>query len=393
MQENVQSNYQKLEGLMRFTIISLAILFSSTAFGQNAQCTKRLTDAEEAFDQGRLQDVLSLLNKDDRAVKDCFSTFLQDEKIRAEKLLTKAYLFTDNPAEAEKSLVDLLHEDKEHQLAREDPAELHHLYSQFKTEPIIRLGVRFGVNKSLPIVIQEFTTFQDGNKKYNGDGVNTGLGIGFNVEALAERHIKNGIEVGLGVQFRIASFEVEGDLLQQDPASAGDLIYKVKNQSSMIRFPLLVRYNLNYDKKNSDGVRLKANWYAIAGGSFDYIATAKYVSTDRTGGTAFTLNDESGNLLGIGPAAVDQVARTNASIFGGLGVKLRMGREQVDFITFEVRYDNSLFNYVDPSNRYANKDVLLDIGHVEDDLALNTISFTVGYTRSFYKPSKRKQYR
>ncbi len=379
---------------MRLTLIGLAFLCSCVlTYGQTAQCTKRLADAEEAFDQGRLQDVLRLLDKNDNNAKDCFQSFTVDEKIRAEKLLTKAFIFTDNPSEAEKSLVDLLREDKEHQLAKNDPSELHHLYSQFKTEPIFRIGIRIGANKSLPVVLQEFTTFQEGEKLYNQKGNSTGLGIGFNAEALVERHIKNGIEVGLGLQYRIANYEVEGDLLQQDPALAGDLIYKVKNQSQMLRVPLLVRYNLNYDKKNEEGIRLKKMWYAFAGGSFDYVVSAKYVNTDRTGGTAFTLPDDNAKLLGVGSSGVDQVAITNGSIFGGIGVKFRMGREQVDFLTFELRYDNSLFNYIDPANRFANKDVLLDIGHVEDDLALNTISFTVGYTYSVYNPTKRKQYR
>lgn len=379
---------------MRLTLISIAVLCSyAVAFGQTAQCTKRLADAEEAFDQGRLQDVLRLLNKDDDGAKDCFQSFTVDEKIRAEKLLTKAFIFTDNPSEAEKSLVDLLREDKEHQLAKNDPSELHHLYSQFKTEPIFRVGIRVGVNKSLPTILQTFNTLPVGDKVYNEKGVNTGLGIGFSAEVLVERHIKSGIEVGMGLQYRIANYEVEGDIIQQNPEDAGDLIYKAKNQSSMIRVPLLVRYNFNYDKKNSEGIRLKKMWYVFAGGSFDYVANAKYVTTDRTGGTAFTLPDENSSLLGVGPNSVDQVARTNGSIFGGVGLKLRMGREQVDFLTFELRYDNSLFNYVDPNNRFANDDVAYDIGHVEDDLALNTISFTVGYTRSIYNPQKRKQSR
>ena len=148
--------------------------------------------------RGRLQDVLRLLDKDDRNARNCFQSFTVDEKIRAEKLLTKAFIFTDNPSEAEKSLVDLLREDKEHQLAKNDPSELHHLYSQFKTEPIFRVGIRIGANKSLPTILQTFKTLTIGDKVYNEKGVNTGLGIGFNAEALVERHIKNGIEVGFG---------------------------------------------------------------------------------------------------------------------------------------------------------------------------------------------------
>lgn len=376
---------------MRIALICL-LLFSLilTVDAQTVQCTRNLNDAEEAFDQGRLEDVLRILNKDNGTAKDCYNNFTQDEIIRAEKLLTKAYIFTDNPAAAEKSLLDLLKEDKEHQLAKDDPAELHHLYDQYKTEPIFRVGLRLGVNKSLPIIIQEFNslTYDGSSKKYNEDGATTGLGIGVSLEALAERHLAKGIEVGLGLQYRIANYEVEGDIFSE----AGALIYKIKNQSSMIRVPLLFRYSFNYDKKDANGLRITKLPYFFLGGSFDYVSQAKYVNTDRTGGTAFTLN-ENQELIAVGPDRVNQVARTNASVFAGIGLKMRMGREQVNFLTFELRYDNALFNYINPDHRYANEDVNYDIGHVEDDLALNMITFSIGYTHSFYKPTKRKQYR
>lgn len=367
---------------MRLTLICFILLCVSTkVFAQTAQCSRRLADAEEAFDQGRLQDVLEGLDKDG-AAKDCFAVFTIDERIRAEKLLTKAYIFTDNPTEAEKSLVDLLRVDKEHQLAKNDPAELHHLYSQFKTEPIFRIGFRGGVNKSFITVLQNFGNTQV-PKTYNGGG-DSGIGTGFNVEALIERHIKNGIEVGLGLQYRTASYDFEADFIPDEP----NFFISGKNKSTMLRVPLLVRYNFNYDKKTIDGIRLNKMWYVFAGGSFDYVLNAEYLTTDRTGGTAFTLNAPRNSLTDF-----NQVAQTNGSIFGGAGLKIRFGRAKVDFITFEARYDNSLFNYIDPANRYANKDLNIDIGFVEDDLTINTVSFTVGYTRSFYKPSKRKEYR
>ncbi|MEQ9401942.1 MAG: outer membrane beta-barrel protein [Cyclobacteriaceae bacterium] len=356
------------------------------SFAQTTACTRRLVLAEEAFDQGRLQDVLDALGKEKKDARDCFSNFTTEERIRAEKLLTKVYIFTDNVPEAESALIDLLHVDKEHQLAKDDPSELHFLYSQFKTEPIFRVAARLSANKSMPVIIQPFNTFQGGSKKYNGaDGADTGLGIGFSGEILVERHIKNGIEVGIGAQYRIASYEVEGNLLND---TEKQLFYKVKNQSNMLRIPVLGRYNFNYDKKDAEGLRLKKMFYVFGGASFDIVTSAKYINTDRTGGTAFTLNDNN-DLTG----EFDQVASTNASIFGGVGLRMRMGREQVDFLSFEIRYDNSLFNYIKSENRYANKSVNFDIGHVEDDLALNTISISVGYTRSIYKPSKRKQYR
>lgn len=363
-------------------LLAIACLLGlvGTSIAQNSACSARLTRAEEAFDQGRLQDVLNELNKDDRGARQCFGEFSIDERIRAEKLLTKVYLFMDNQPEAENSLIDLLKVDKEHQLAKNDPSELHFLYSQYKTEPIFRIGLRAGVNHGFTTRLQSHNTFQGTNKDYNPDG----LSIGINVEALVERHIKSGIEVGAGVQFRAAQYKVKGNLLIDSKL----LNYDIANQSTMLRFPLLVRYNFNYDKKNAEGIRLNKMFYVFAGGSFDYVLNATYLNSARNGGTAFTLTDEDGSLTDI-----NQVTGTNASIFGGIGVKLRFGRSKVDFLILEARYDNGLFNYIDPDNRYANPELNFSTTHVEDDLTLNTVTFTVGYTKSFYNPKKRKQYR
>ncbi len=366
-------------------ILAWSLIIGSVYVGgaQTAVCTQQLVKAEEAFDQGRLLDVLEILDKSTGTSRDCFVFFSKTQKIQAEKLLTKTYIFADNVPAAENSLVDLLREENEHQLTKNDPSELHFLYSQFKTEPAFRIGMRVSLNKSLPVVLQSFNSFQVGEKKYNQQGEETNLGIGLSCEALVEKHLAKGIEVGIGPQLRLASYEVEGNLLEKQNL----LFYKVKNQSTMLRLPLLVRYNLNYDEKNSEEVRISSLPYAFLGVSFDYVIAANYVVTSRTGGTAFSLN--ANNSL----TKFDQVARTNTSIFGGVGIKLRTGRAQVNFLTFEVRYNNALFNYINPANRFVNKDINFDIGHVEDDLILNTISISAGYTFSVYNLKKRKQYR
>lgn len=356
--------------------------FAMVTMAQSAaQCTRSLVEAEQAFEQGRL---LFILDESRNArFFECLNggAFSKEEEIRAQKLLTKAYLFTDNEEMAEKKLVALLIADKEHQLSPEDPAELHFLYSKFKTEPVIRVAFRGAFNKSMITPIQNFNTFQSASKSYNenGDG---GLGTGIALELMAEKHIANGIEVGVGAQYRVANYEVDGQLIEEQ------LTYLVKNSSTMLRIPLLVRYNFGYGEVDSDNNRKKFIPYVFLGGSFDYVLNAKYLDTSRTGGTAFTLTDLNGNLTDF-----DQVAKTNASIFGGVGFKLRVGRALVDFFTLELRYDNSLFNYINPDNRWENQDVIFGIGHVEDDLTINTVSISAGYTRSFYIPRKRKQFR
>ncbi|SNS68714.1 hypothetical protein SAMN05421640_0852 [Ekhidna lutea] len=373
---------------MKKHLIAIVLTVSGLwVFAQSSsQCARALAQAELAFEQGRLTDIINIYNNDRSGFTRCLDggVFSIDERIRAYKLLTKAYLFQDNEKMAEEMFVKLLGVDKEHQLAAEDPAELYLLKAKFKTEPILRVAIRAGVNKSMPQVFpgQKFNTFQTGNKRYNENGGDTGFGVGFWAEALAERHITKGIEVAGGLQYRIATYEVEGDIIESV------LTYVAKNTSNMLRFPLMARYSLNYDKKDEDNNRIGFLPYVFLGGSYDLTLKAKYVDTRRTGGTAYTLPDGSEDLKSEG-----QAASSNLSITGGIGARMRVGRAKVDFFSIEVRYDNSLFNYIDPNNRFAINDVAYGIGHVEDDLTLNAVSFSLGYTKSLYLPRKRKQYR
>ncbi|WP_462249977.1 outer membrane beta-barrel protein [Ekhidna sp.] len=364
--------------------IGLSICSLWSVAQTSSQCARNLAEAELAFEQGRLSDIINTYNNSSSGFTKCLNDgiFSVDEEIRAYKLLTKAYLFQDDEAKAEEMFVNLLKVDKEHQLAAEDPAELYLLRDKFKTEPILRVAVRGGFNKSLPKVIQNFNTFQSGDKRYNEKGNDTGFGIGFWGEILAERHITKGIEVAAGVQYRIATYEIEGEMIQND------LNYVAKNTSNMLRFPLLVRYSLNYDKKDGDGNRVGLLPYVFVGGSFDLTLSAKYVDARRTGGTAYTLPVGSDDLK-----AESQVRTSNISLMAGIGTRFRVGRAKVDFFSLELRYDNALLNYINPDNRWANEDLNYGIGHVEDDLTLNTLSISFGYTRSLYIPRKRKQYR
>lgn len=361
--------------------ISLLLLFLAVLVqvkGQSAaQCTRSLIEAELAFDQGRL---LTIVDGKIAQFQRCLNNgvFSKEEQIRAYKLLTKTYIFLDREAEAEENLIMLLKVDKEHNLAKDDPSELYFLYEKFKTEPIFRIGARAGVNSSSPFILETFNT-SNSEKRYNGE-TDLGLGIGFWFEVLLEKHLGNGIEVASGPQFQIANYKVQ--------SSFSGARYNVQNRSTMLRLPVIGRYNYGYDKKDTDNNRAKIIPYAFLGASFDYLLSADYVNTDRVGGNPYTLPSED-DVASLSDR--DQTRETNISLIAGLGVKYRV--QKVHFFTIELRYNNSLFNYINSENRYKNDVVWTNVGFVEDDLTINTLAFSVGYTRSLYKPRKRKQYR
>lgn len=346
-------------------------------------CTQSLNQAEDDYEAGRLLGIPGQL-------ENCLMSeaFSKEEEIRAKKLLTLVYIFTDQEAKAEIALIKLLKADPEHRLNPQvDPAELFFLYNQYRVKPIFRLSLKVGANSSYPQIIQDYGTQHterfpafyngrtaDGETSYAvGDEqfeATNGLGIGYWADLMVERHLKNGLELGFGGQFRISNYNV--DVFQHQGLSTS-----LTNQQVYLRAPLLARYTFGYDNRDKNILP-----YLFAGGSFDYLLSANYSEATRVGGISFTLGDN--DLI-----AVNQVNQINYSLFGGVGIKLRL---KTHFLTFEARYDNSRLNYINGEERMTNQESTFDLAFQESDLSLNFISFSVGYTRSIYSPKKLKEY-
>ena len=356
---------------MKKVLLLLALII--TAYSTHAQsCTQKLVQAERDYEGGRLANIPDLIGECFRNEKG--GGFSKEERIRAHRLLTLVYIFTDNEPAADKSLINLLKADPEHLLdERVDPAELVILYKKFQTKPIFRIGFRAGANGSFINVLDRFTTANANatveNKFYNGTGEGDGTaGIGFWGELTYERHLRKGFEIVGGLQIRRSKYDV--DSFGNDRQNFNST---VRNAQTYLRLPVYLRFTHRYNRRN--GVKP----YAILGASVDYLVSAKYTEASRRGGTPFTLsgNDDL--------KAFDQVNDINYSLTAGLGVKLPV---KTHFLTFEVRYDKSLLNYINAENRFANQSIAFDLAHVEDNLTLDFLSISAGYTLSIYHPKR-----
>lgn len=364
--------------MKRFLIL---IVIFGAVYSLKAQqtCTQRLNQAEDDYEAGRLLRIPEQINS-------CLEIggFTEEEEIRARKLLTLVYIFTDKEGLAEGALVQLLKADPEHILdPRTDPAELFFLYKQFRVDPIFRLAVRGGLNSSSPQVIREFSTNDNpkfyngkttvGEKEYEVDGTNyaaiSGMGIGFWGELLIERHLFKGIEAAVGPQFRITKYHVE------DPGDNLAIVSIWTNQQVYLRAPLLVRYTFNYQRRDK-----RILPYLFAGASGDYLLAARYLEAKREKGSPYVMPESDGDLK-----ASEQVNLFNYSYFGGVGAKVRLATH---FLTIEARFDSNRMNYINGENRLSNPAATIDAGIAEDDLSLNAISISIGYTCSIYSPRK-----
>ena len=378
-------------------VAAFFLLFFLTFFVSAQTWTQKLLIAERDYDAGRLVNIVDNISGGfEKSLGE--NGYTREEKIRALKLITKVYIFMDNEPKSDEYMIKLLRADKEHDLdPKVDPAELYDLYRKFRSQPIFRIGLRVGVNKSYPNIINTFGTGNTGivSKIYNGVGespneasVNGGSGTGFFINAMAERYLDWGLEVGLGLEFRNSQYSVDnyityGDSLQvngiSEIAQFAVLSTMVTHQQSFFRVPLLLRYNFKYDSDNSFVP------YIAAGASYDYLLDAKYLEGNRTGGTEYKFDSD------LSLKDLDLIAKNNFSVFACLGLKMRV---KTHFLTLEAKFNKALLNYINPNNRWSNNPLsTYDLAFVEDDFSLDMLSFSFGYTYSIYNPQKLKEFK
>ncbi len=384
-------------GAFEIRLVAAFFLLFSTFFVSAQTWTQKLLIAERDYDAGRLVNIVDNISGGfEKSLGE--KGYTREEKIRALKLITKVYIFMDNEPKSDEYMIKLLRADKEHNLdPKVDPAELYDLYRKFRSQPIFRIGLRVGVNKSYPNIINTFGTGNTGivSKIYNGVGespneasVNGGSGTGFFINAMAERYLDWGLEVGLGLEFRNSQYSVDnyityGDSLQvngiAEIAQFAVLSTMVTHQQSFFRVPLLLRYNFKYDSDNSFVP------YIAAGASYDYLLDAKYLDGNRTGGTEYKFDSD------LSLKDLDLIAKNNFSVFACLGLKMRV---KTHFLTLEAKFNKALLNYINPNNRWSNNPLsTYDLAFVEDDFSLDMLSFSFGYTYSIYNPQKLKEFK
>lgn len=348
--------------------------FLTCLLGVNAQqtCTQRLNQAEDDYAAGRLLDIPS-------ALEGCLGIgFSKEEEVRARKLLTLVYIFTDQQSKADAALINLLRADPEHRLdPREDPVELFFLYDQFRVAPIFRIGVKAGVNLTNVNVIQSYSTHNGlaQNKFYNGKeagGIGefqSVQGTGFNFEATIERYFDKGIEVISGVQWRVSKYNLDVETIDESfrlkTAAAHEQMY--------LRVPLIFRYNYGYS--NRDQVFIP---YGFLGVGYDYLLQSTYSNGERSPGAIY-------NTTGIDTRSAGITNKHGISLIGGLGTKIRI---KTHFLTVEAQYNNSRIAYTNDANLYQNQESIFDLGFVEDLVSIDLFMFSVGWTQSIYSPKK-----
>ncbi|UII25236.1 outer membrane beta-barrel protein [Fulvivirga maritima] len=344
--------------VVRFCILFVFCL--PCIFSQAQSCTDVLNMARENFDAGHFYVIPDLLEP-------CLKSGLKrNQRIEAYYLLSRTYLFLDQPEKAEESYLHLLKEDPEYALnEEEDPIDLVYLSKKFITTPIFTFYAGAGVNLTSVNVLSNYGMDNTGNSQEEYSN-----GFGIQVKVGTELNINDFLSVGLEPSFYTRSYSYENTLFVVDNQDY------TENQIGF-QVPVFLKYRRKFDKVTP---------YAYAGWGIDLLTNAnaqiRYNDRDLSTQSEYPVTGPELNINNLRN-------RVNSFILFGIGANYRIG---YDYVFFDIRYSGILRNIVKEENRYNNLPFNYTYSYIDDDKRLNNYAISVGYVWPLYKPRKIKKH-
>ena len=339
---------------LKFFLLLLSSSFSLVSIAQETNtCAENLRNAQTLFDNGQVEQVPAML-------EGCLRLgFKQEEELSAYKLIIQTFLFQDRSAEADSAMLSFLRKYPEYQLSPTDHSSFVHLYNNFNVRPVVQMVVRLGTN--IP-----FVTFVDpetmGVTLGEWDYSSKALNLYGSVEA--KFALTSRLELNVEGGYSQLSFTTSEIFFDNGTVNYSEVQHRLE-------LPVTATFNIISFGKFTAYAR------AGAGPAFILAATAKDVS--YTSGKIPFADRES-------PEVDRNDCRIKMDIIGqaGGGVKLKIPK---GYLNLEIRTNLGVYNQV--KNRTGSAEVLTGYNYKDDDFNLNSVNFSFGYTKIFYKPTKR----
>lgn len=356
--------------MTRILIVIALVLAAGVVHGQQ-NCAQTLRLASSSYDQGRLHELPGLL-------KGCLTSsngFSNAEKVTAYKLLVLSYIYLEEPAKADSTMIELLNTDHFFEPNQSvDPAEFIGLYNTFRTKPIFSIGVKFGVNLTLPSVISNYYT---GNNAAGKGTYSPSIGIqgGLSFEKKLFQRSKNDFlkrfTFAPEVLYVARSFSYSNTVFTTDnpQVTSGITPNDYTESQTWIGINPLLQYQLRKDSR--------FNPYVMLGPGIDLLIGNSVLATTTRGTTGSVASGPSIDVK-------NSYQQVIYSVIAGAGAKYKIGGL---FATFELRYQHGLVNAINPARR-TNSEFTFDYGGQFNDYSLNNLSVMGGVSVPIFKPQK-----
>jgi hypothetical protein len=342
--------------MLRIFILTSVVFFSFENVFSQSNCAQILKKAQTTFDQGRIDEIPTLLEP---CLKEGFN---KEETIAAYKLLTLTYLYQNEQAQAESYMIDFLRLNPEYKINPViDPNEFINLYNSMRTRPVFLFGIMGGGNVSHINAVRNFSIENTGEIR-GAYLTRLGYQAGIAMEILLGKTLSFCPEIYVASK----KYEFSDSLL-----GFSHMTYKESNVS--IDLPLLLRKNFIASQKVVPFIEAGFTGHGLLS------ASSSLRRVDVVNGLS---KDIEGNV-----DMMNQRHRLNYSFSLGAGLKLKdiIGSGN---LTFSLRYNLGMLNQVNALNRYDNENMIFGYLYIENDYKLNYMTFSLGYLIPHYKPKK-----
>jgi hypothetical protein len=349
--------------MKRPLLFIIILLFLNSAFAQEGPTpAQTLRLARATYEQGRLHEIPTQLNDE------VIAKMSKQEKVDAHKILCLTYIYLEEPAKADQSMLNILLTDPYFEINEVvDPAEFVALYRTFRTRPIYRVGAKLGINASQPNVIESVTAVElsdDSEYKY-------GLGLLFG--GVVDVPINDKMTLHGELLYIQKKFEIDLKVNRGQDALGETLINQFEGieTQSWLSIPLSFEYKI---------MEKKFNPYIAGGVSIDYLLNDELVG-ERTREDASAIPESTFELK-------PQREKINISALVAAGAKFKIAG---GFFVAEVRYLYGLTKVNSEETAYANQEATWEQGYADPVFKVSSLALTGSYIHNIFNPKKLKR--
>lgn len=369
--------------MKKLYVLLIACLGFSYSLVAQEKSAAIIENIRSLYNLGRMDSIPKiLLTNDDNFdfIKGDIPDVSKDDTPEAFKFLALSYIFLDEGEKADKAMLRLLKEDNLFKTNETDPAELHNLLNTYRTWPIFRFGIFYGVNASFTDVralngTQDFGAADErGEYSTNVGVVNAGL-------VLEKDFLKNLVTLQTDFYYGTlkTKYNQETGVYQgtNEPTAKISRIDEIESQSF---FGMNIIGQVHPFYKGYVNKTVKP--YAFIGGTINVLQKATVNSTatqfDGTNGVKPSIDDE----LLVKSEENNQInvrSKFNYYVLAGIGSKFQFGK----FNAFaNVRYN---YNLNEMTEKIQNEGLLYK---ANNQIKIHYVQISLGIMFDIFAPKK-----
>lgn len=361
---------------MRYPLLLFLLGSLLNASLQAQDCNAALNEALTKYESGQITSI---------DLSSCLKTksLKRAKLIDAYELMTEVALYQDSTEQAHAYFERLLFYNPLFKIdSLNNSYDLIYLAQTYNRRPFLILNAAVGINMTHVQLLQSYGVDNIRRPADSYFPLQTGLSGRFGLSLPVGSHLELSTELAMAFRRYNYTDSMLISVNSQNPTGSGELLYsdlRLVESQFWLSLPLCIQYNFTEKKRLLP--------YVYGGASVDWLLQASLNGARRANSAGLAGGDEV--RINLMENQQSQRANFNFSLMAGLGTRLRVGR---NFLFFDLRYQANFLNIVNPDNRYANKELLYNIGFIDNDFRTRNVSFSVGFAKALYTARRKRRF-